>query len=174
MIMEIINFFSWVFLLYFLGLNGAYLMALTTKPFEDAHEFDCAGLFGPTCQTVNPRWRHNLRASWLSPWNVDVHLTWRYLGHVNLDNNDKDETLQFSAFNGYNAFNARIRSQSYFDLSANWDVTDKIRVRGGINNMLDKDPPIVTSELTSGGAANTYEYYDLYGRQLFLGMNVTF
>jgi outer membrane receptor for ferrienterochelin and colicin len=156
------------------ALNGAYLIATTTTPFEGAHEYDCAGLFGSTCQTVNPKWRHNLRTSWLTPWDVDVHLTWRYMGHVNLDNNDQDETLRFAAFGEYNTFNARIESHSYFDLAANWDVTDKISVRGGVNNVLDKDPPIVTAEITSGGAANTYEFYDLYGRQMFIAMNVSF
>ncbi|HVF18341.1 MAG TPA: TonB-dependent receptor, partial [Steroidobacteraceae bacterium] len=156
------------------SLNGAYLISTTTTPFEGANEYDCAGLFGSTCQTVNPRWRHNLRASWLTPWNVDIHATWRYLGHTNLDSNDQDETLQFSAFDEYNSFNARITSQSYLDLSANWNVSEKVRVRGGINNVFDKDPPIVTAEITSGGAANTYEFYDLYGRQLFLGLNVGF
>ena len=48
------------------------------------------------------------------------------------------------------------------------------RLRGGVNNALDKDPPIVTAEITAGGAANTYEFYDLYGRQLFIAMNVAF
>jgi iron complex outermembrane recepter protein len=156
------------------ALNGAYLISTTTTPFEGANTYDCAGLFGSTCQTVNPRWRHNLRASWLTPWDVDVNLTWRYLGHVNLDSNDQDETLRFSAFEGYNTFNASIPSYSYLDLSAMWSITDKIRVRGGINNVLDKDPPIVTAEITSGGAANTYEFYDLYGRQLFLAMTASF
>jgi outer membrane cobalamin receptor len=155
-------------------LNGAYLIASTTTPFKDAHTYDCTGLFGSTCQTVNPVWRHNLRAAWLTPWNVDVNLTWRYLGHVNLDNNDQDETLHFSTFGDYNTFNARISSQSYLDLAATWDITNKIKVRGGVNNLLDKDPPIITTEITSGGAANTYEYYDLYGRQLFLAATIGF
>ena len=105
---------------------------------------------------------------------MDLNLTWRYLGHVNLDNNDSDETLQFSSFGAYNTFNARITSQSYLDLAATWDVTDKISVRGGVNNLLDKDPPIITTEITSGGAANTYEFYDLYGRQLFLAATIGF
>ncbi len=156
------------------SLNGAYLISSTSTPFEGAHTYDCAGLFGPTCQTVNPKWRHNLRTSWITPWDVDVSLTWRYLGHVNLDSNDRDETLYLSAFTGYNSFNARIRSQSYVDLAAMWDVTEKIRVRGGVNNLLDKDPPVITTEITSGGAANTYEFYDLFGRQLFLAATVSF
>jgi outer membrane receptor for ferrienterochelin and colicin len=151
-------------------LNGAYLMSRTTKPLEGAHTYDCAGLFGSTCQTVNPTWRHNLRASWMTPWDVAFHATWRYIGETKLDNNDSDETLQFSAFDGYNTFNARIGAQNYFDLAASWNINDHFVVRGGVNNVADRDPPIVSSEITSGGAANTYEFYDIYGRQLFLSV----
>jgi iron complex outermembrane receptor protein len=149
-------------------LNGAYLISNTTTPFEGAHTYDCAGLFGPTCQTVNPRWRHNLRTSWQSPWNVDVHLTWRYLGKTKLDSNDSDPTLNLSAFDARNPFNAKISAHNYFDLAANYNVNDNIELRAGINNVADKDPPIVSSDITAGGSANTYEFYDLYGRQLFL------
>jgi iron complex outermembrane receptor protein len=155
-------------------LNGAYLIASKTTPFAGANTYDCAGLFGPTCQTVNPKWRHHFRTAWLTPWDVDVALTWRYIGHTNLDQNDSDETLHFNRYGEYNPFNARIRSHSYLDLAATWNATDKIQVRGGMNNVLDKDPPIVTSDLVSGGAANTYEFYDMYGRQVFLSMTAGF
>ena len=150
------------------SMNGAYLISNTTTPFEGAHTYDCAGLFGSTCQTVNPRWRHNLRTSWQTPWSVDIHLTWRYLGKVSLDNNDSDETLQNSAFGEYSPFNAKISAQNYFDLAANYNVNDNVELRAGINNVTDKDPPIVSSTITAGGAANSYEFYDVYGRQLFL------
>ena len=46
-----------------------------------------------------------------------------------------------------------------------------VQIRGGINNLLDKDPPVVTSEIVSGGAANTYATYDLMGRQMYLAKN---
>ena len=156
------------------ALNGAYLLSSTTTPTPEAHTYDCAGLFGSTCQTVNPTWRHYFRTSWLTPWNFDVNLTWRYLGPTDLDNNDRDETLLFSAFGAYNTFNATISSYSYLDLSATVNIGEKVRVRGGINNLLDKDPPIITSEITSGGAANTYEFFDLYGRQVFVGLTAHF
>lgn len=54
------------------SLNGAALLADTSTPQPGAHTFDCVGLYGPTCATLNPRWRHNLRASWNSPWDVGV------------------------------------------------------------------------------------------------------
>lgn len=151
-------------------INGAYLISNKTTPLPGAHTYDCAGLFGSTCQTVNPRWRHNLRTTWQTPWNVDISATWRYIGETSLDNNDSDETLQFSAFGAFNTFNAKISAQNYLDLAATWNINDNFQVRGGVSNVFDKDPPIVSTEITSGGAANTYEFYDLYGMQLFVAV----
>ena len=50
------------------------------------------------------------------------------------------------------------------DLSTSWNVWKGLAIRGGINNILDKDPPLATFEITAGGAANTYSTYDQLGR----------
>jgi outer membrane receptor protein involved in Fe transport len=47
-------------------------------------------------------------------------------------------------------------------------------LRIGINNILDTDPPLATSEITAGGANNTYEIYDTLGRQLFVSFTAKF
>jgi len=57
-------------------------------------------------------------------------------------------------------------------LQAQHGVTFELRV--GINNILDKDPPLATSEITAGGANNTYEIYDTLGRQLFVSFTAKF
>ena len=49
------------------ALNGVYLLHNETQPLPGAHTYDCAGLFGTTCQTVNPRWHHLIRATWETP-----------------------------------------------------------------------------------------------------------
>ena len=36
----------------------------------------------------------------------------------------------------------RLSEESYFDLSANWQVTEKASVLLGINNVLDEDPSL--------------------------------
>jgi iron complex outermembrane recepter protein len=59
-------------------------------------------------------------------------------------------------------------------LAATWHAYKGIEIRAGINNVLDKDPPLVTSEITSGGANNTYETYDTLGRQLFVAFTAKF
>jgi len=49
------------------GLNGSYYLHNSTTPLPGGGSYDCAGLFGTTCQTVSPRWRHNLRTTWQTP-----------------------------------------------------------------------------------------------------------
>ena len=156
------------------ALNGSYLLHNETTPLPGAHTYDCAGLFGITCQTVNPRWHHLFRTTWETPWNVAASLTWRYIGAVSQDNNSGDPTLHFSTWGAYDFYNARIPSYNYLDLEATWNVNKILQIRAGANNILDKDPPVLNSEIVSGGAANTYSLYDMFGRQLFLAFTAKF
>jgi len=156
------------------ALNGNYLLQNKTQPLPGAATYDCAGLFGAICQTVNPRWHHIFRTTWDTPWNVSASLTWRYIGAVSQDNNSSDPTLHLAYWGSYDYFNARIPSYSYLDLEATWNINKIVQIRAGVNNMLDKDPPVLNSELVAGGAANTYSIYDMFGRQLFLAFTAKF
>ncbi|MBS0393664.1 MAG: TonB-dependent receptor [Proteobacteria bacterium] len=163
------------------ALNGSMLLSSVTTPYPGSPSYDCAGLFGALCQTVNPRWRHALRMTWAAPADVDVSLTWRFIGPVSLDNNSQNPLLLGRTFVNQNTggpaidyFNAHIPGYSYLDLSAVWNVTKGFSVRAGINNLLDKDPPLVTSEITAGGANNTFEAYDTLGRQAFVAFTARF
>jgi outer membrane receptor protein involved in Fe transport len=160
-------------------LFGTWVQHLETTPVPGAHTYDCAGYFGFTCQTINPRWHHIFRATWFTPWDVSASATWRYIGPVSQDNNSPDPTLLFSANSvtgttGYDYFNARIPSFSYLDLEANWQVNKVLSLRAGVNNVADKDPPVVNSLIVAGGAANTYDIYDMFGRQLFVAFSARF
>jgi outer membrane receptor protein involved in Fe transport len=157
-----------------LMLNGAYLLASKTTPIPGGGSYDCAGLFGSTCQTVNPKWRHNLRASWAFMNDVTVNAIWRYSGSSKLDNNDSDPDLFQSVLGATAIFRAKLPAVSYIDLSGSWDVSSHIQVRGGINNLFDKDPPISPSDIISGGAPNYYEFYDSLGRQAFVAVTAKF
>lgn len=156
------------------GLNGTYLLHNETTPLPGAHTYDCAGLFGVTCQTVNPRWHHLFRTTWETPWDVSASLTWRYVGGVSLDNNSSDPTLHYSFWGAYDFYNARIPAYNYLDLEATWSVNRILQIRAGANNVLDKDPPLIDSNLVAGGAANTYSTYDMFGRQVFLAFTAKF
>jgi iron complex outermembrane recepter protein len=156
--------------------SGSYLLKYLTTPAPGRHTFDCAGLFGPNCNTaINPRWRHNLRVNWETPFKLILSAQWRFIGKVGLDNNDPDPSLFGASIRGFNAANAQLPDMSYLDLSAIYTVHEGIMLRAGVNNVLDKDPPIVATNFSGGpGTPNTLPGYDLLGRQAFVGMTARF
>jgi outer membrane receptor protein involved in Fe transport len=56
-------------------------------------------------------------------------------------------------------------------------VKDGFTVRAGVNNIFDKDPPIVANAADAGvvGNGNTYPgVYDALGRTFFVGLTAKF
>jgi iron complex outermembrane recepter protein len=158
-------------------LNGSYLQHSITTPYPGAQTFDCVGLFGPDCNTnsINPRWRHTLRVSWQTPWDkLLVSANWRFIGSTTLDNNSSQPALMFAEFGEYDGIDARIPNYSYLDLSATLQVWRNVELRAGVNNVLDKNPPVISSELTGSGTPNTYPTYDELGRNLFIAFTAKF
>ena len=158
-----------------LDLVGTYLLDLTTNelPGDVVPEYDCAGWYGGRCATtsggVNPEWRHKLRATWQSPFGVDASLTWRYFSAV-----QQGDSFQGNTSSGPTDEDYKLESRNYIDLAASYGVTEKWNVTVGVNNLLDKDPPLTTQ--TAGFAnGNTYpQTYDAQGRFLFIGTTVDF
>jgi iron complex outermembrane recepter protein len=140
---------------------GTLLNKLSTTPVPVpgiAPAYDCAGLYGGNCGTPNPRWRHKLRVTWSSPWDVDLSVEWRYVGKVDFPANN------IPAFN-------------YFDLSGNWTVRDGVDLRAGVSNLFDKEPPAVGSALAAApfGNGNTFPgTYDALGRTIFVGATIKY
>ena len=74
-----------------------------------------------------------------------------------------------------------IASFDYLDLSGDWQVREGIDLRAGVNNILDKDPPILdtnsvaASNLAGFGNGNTYPgVYDALGRTIFVGATIKY
>jgi outer membrane receptor protein involved in Fe transport len=158
------------------SLTGTYLLHASTTPLPGGGSFDCAGLYGSTCQTVNSRWRHNMRTTWESPWDADLSLIWRFIGKVGNDNNDPNPLLAGSTYGFaddgtplYDFANRQIPNISYIDLTATYHATKWLEVRAGVNNLFDRQPPILTNpSLQGGGQANTFATYDVLGRQMYI------
>ena len=65
-------------------------------------------------------------------------------------------------------------AEDYFDLAANWAITEKAAVTLGINNVLD-DNPTISGAVGTTGNGNTYpQTYDALGRYVFLRATVDF
>jgi iron complex outermembrane receptor protein len=156
-------------------MNGNWLQHQISTPVPGGGSYDCAGLYGFTCQTVNPRWHHIFRTTWNTMWNVSTSATWRFIGAVHEDANTGNPLLANPNY-AYDAYNPRISSFSYLDLEASWHPFPILTIRAGMNNVLDKDPPLLVSQtgLVAGGAANNPDGYDVFGRQLFVAFTAKF
>ncbi|MDB5448111.1 MAG: TonB-dependent receptor, partial [Phenylobacterium sp.] len=153
-------------------LAGSLLMKNTTVPVPGDQPYDCAGLFGPSCTSIFPKWRHTARANWTLPWaEATVSLAWRYIGGATYENDTNEPSIGKGTTN---KFNHRLPSVSYFDLSGLWRVNDTFSIRGGVNNLFDKDPPLVPNAIVGGALPNTYTVYDLLGRRMFVGFTANF
>ena len=153
------------------NLTGTYMQKFTTEPLPGLGDYDCAGLYGPTC-SVTPRWRHNLRVSWQLPEpDLLVSAMWRFIGSQQLDTNQSNPLLSNGS---YDPYYARMPNISYLDLSAIWNVNKVLAVRAGINNVLDKDPPVVASNYSGTGSGNVFPNYDTLGREVFFGATLKF
>ncbi|HWE45139.1 MAG TPA: TonB-dependent receptor, partial [Caulobacteraceae bacterium] len=132
---------------------------------------NCAGLFGTTCGTPTPKWRHKARLTWVTPWNVSLSAQWRYTSGVDLDFQEK---------HGGIATDRSIPAYNYLDLSGEWRIRDHVTMHAGVNNVFDKDPPIVDSNCYGisappFGNGNTYpQVYDSLGRTIFVGITADF
>ena len=95
------------------------------------------------------------------------------LGPVSEDTNSPDPTLHFSNSNyKYDFYNARVPSFSYLDFAATWRPVRLLTLRAGINNFLDKDPPLINTTAVPPGQANTIDVYDQFGRQVFVAFSL--
>lgn len=159
--------------------TGTYVHNLTTT-FPGEPSFDCAGLYGVTCGTPTPKWRHQFRISWTTPWNLTLSANWRYLSPTSLDFNTSNPSLQDKHFKDLFPTDAHIPAFSYFDVSFQYKFENRYTIRGGVNNIFDRTPPLLDTNsfgiaAPAFGNANTYpQVFDPLGRVLFVGLTADF
>ena len=139
--------------------------------------YNCAGYYGTTCGGPAPKWRHKLRATFNTKMGISLSGQWRYFSSVEVDYKNPSASL---AGNYYN-FGSTIPSQSYFDLSMTANVGRNFSWRIGVNNLLDKEPPLTTAGSArfgaSAGGSNGNFYpgtYDTLGRYIYTGVTLDF
>lgn len=139
------------------SLSGTYLDELTTSS-----GYNCKGLYGVTCLTPSPEWRHKFRATYTSPAGPSISGAWRYFSKVKAD-----------VDSGTSPGNANISAVNYFDLALTVPVADKFTFRLGANNVLDRSPPINGLGLGVVQSGNTFaQVYDALGRYLYAGVTL--
>jgi iron complex outermembrane recepter protein len=159
---------------------GTWLQSFQTNNVIGGPTYDCAGLFGLTCSTAAtsggplPKWRHRLRTTWSTPWDVDFSMNWRYVSGVSLDSN----TTQPGLTNGkIDKSDATINAFYWIDLAADWNVRSGVDLHFGVNNVFDRLPPTLTTNALPAitGNDNTFPgTYDSMGRTFFVGATIKY
>jgi outer membrane receptor protein involved in Fe transport len=156
---------------------GTWLSEFSQEPVPGLAEiqYDCAGFYGQSnCGTPLPELRTRLRTTWVTPWNVDLSLNWRYFDSVTIDTASSDPDLAdpTTVFPGVDKV---LDSQNYLDIAAVYTYAEKYTFSVGINNFTDESPPVSGQVGTGFGNGNTYpQVYDALGRYVFFGLSAKF
>jgi iron complex outermembrane receptor protein len=169
------------------SLEGTRLIDLQTQPLTGGPSYNCSALFGAICGAPSPSWRHVFNTTWSTPWDgLDVTLRWRYLGKADSELTSTDPQLTGKAL----PQTSHIPAYNYIDLTARFNLYKSISLQLGVNNVTDKDPPLIDSggggfgsncpAISSGPTAsscngNTFPgTYDALGRFFFAHLTAQF
>jgi outer membrane receptor protein involved in Fe transport len=153
--------------------TGSWLHHFVTEPVPGLGSYDCAGLYGVICGTPLPRWRNVATGLWNTPWSWSAGLRWRYYASASIDASSSNPQLSGPFF----PVDASIGAQNYIDLFGQWNISKNLTLRGGVNNVFDRDPPVISSTIAGSpfGNGNTFaQVYDTLGRNFFVSAQARF
>jgi outer membrane receptor protein involved in Fe transport len=153
---------------------GTYLM--NSKIDTGLYAYDCVGYFGNQCGVPTPTWRHMARLMWETRFNTSISVGWRMLGPVMNDDGSPNDAIGDPA--NINLLKANdtyeFGAHHYLDLSATYQLTRNYRFVLGVNNVLDKEPPLAPGMQDNDYGTGFYGTYDPMGRYVFSGVQFTF
>ncbi len=163
--------------------TGTHISAFEVTPIAamPASEYDCAGYYGSTCSAAPAGgplfgWRHDLRVTWVTPIQaLSVTAGWRYLSGTTVQTLSPNPNLGVPGATIANGkvsnTDESIPAYNYLDLSGAYQVTEGVSVRLGVNNLMDRSPPVIGSDNLPPppfGNGNTIPgVYDWGGRYVF-------
>jgi outer membrane receptor protein involved in Fe transport len=157
---------------------GSLALDNTIQVVPGLMPFDCTGYYGPTCTGEGPtspipKWRHKLRTTWEMTKDFEISLNWRHIGSLN-----SEQLSGNSHLNSGTAYpiDSHVASYDYFDIDSGIDLGSHVNLRVGVNNLLDRKPPIVGFNanplLVNGNMLAAT--YDTFGRYLFVGLTAKY
>ncbi|MBK8188309.1 MAG: TonB-dependent receptor [Cellvibrio sp.] len=130
----------------------------------------CEGAFGSTCGEPIPETRGVTRITWeLNSYSLS--LRHRYMSSVTVDRHLLPKRSGGTVPALDTLVYPTLDAQSYLDFSFTADVMENIQVYGGVNNLLDNDPPVTSVAPRTNAYAATY---DVLGQEYFIGVNAKF
>ena len=130
---------------------------------------DCVGVYGVSCNVIAGivyDYKSNFRAVW-SIKDFELGFNWRHLSSVDVEPGPIEWFPDYTSIDSYD----------YFDLTMAYELPWNARINFTVNNVADKKPPVVGSNIGSTGfnSGNTFpQYYDTLGRYYTLGLTMRF
>ncbi|MCA0393592.1 MAG: TonB-dependent receptor [Proteobacteria bacterium] len=148
--------------------SGNYILEKEYAPVpgDDSATYSCEGLINASCAT--PDWRHIATARY-SIDRYTIGLRWRYIGEM--DYKDVDGTPLTSDF--FLRGPGKVKAYNYLDLSGSMEFGDYATWTVGVNNIADKEPPMVGGGLGPLNG-NALGGYDQAGRFIFTSLTFKF
>jgi outer membrane receptor protein involved in Fe transport len=150
-----------------------YTDSFDLKPSQSLPQVNhCVGAFGATCGQPIPQWKGVTRLTWVNG-PLELSIRHRFVGAVTIDSYLLPSRSGGTAPPLSNFSVPTIPMQQYFDLTGVYSFAKRYQFTFGVQNIFDKDPPIIGS----GGqpSDNTWAAtYDIEGRVFFTNLKATF
>lgn len=157
--------------------NGNWTHSSKFQATPTSVERECVGYYSTNCNAfgfnattngaIQPEFSWTQRTT-LAVGMFDASLLWRYIDTVHYE--PLGSTVVLPQF-------ARIKAANYFDLTTRANLKNNVTLTLGVQNLFDRDPPIVGANAgpASFNAGNTYpSTYDVLGRRYALSASVKF
>lgn len=143
---------------------ASWMFHKTTQTLTSSAPQNCAGYYGAGCSSgsggfILPKFKLNLNATARSG-PVSLRLVGRMIGPLNV-------------YPGVAAFVSHVPAVWYEDASLSLDVGKHVNLMIGVDNIADKQPPILGTTFV-GDANVDVSLYDVEGRRYFVGATVKF
>lgn len=147
---------------------------------------DCVGFYSANCASIQPQFQWNQRTTFNFE-NLDLSVLWRHIDSNNYEfgagapcGSPGNATAADDAISGNSCAGkqfSHIKPYDYFDLTLKVAVGPHLDFNFGVDNLFDRQPPVVggTAGSTAYNSGNTYpSTYDAQGRKLKFSARLKF
>ena len=151
---------------------GTYTASFDIEPYPGSGDYNCAGYYGGTCLNPLPKWKHTATVGWSTPWHgLALEARWRHIARTENDVANPAPLLSGKITPALQYLGSR----DYLDLVATDQIFSGVLLQLGVNNVMDKDPPILPTDQLPPPFfnGNTYpQVYDTLGRYVFANLKI--
>lgn len=114
---------------------------------------------GQVAGAGTPHWRSSTTIGY-SNGPLNLRALFNYVGEGTIDNTFGPLDISDNQYPAY----------VYVDLSAQYDLTERLQLYAKVENLLDKDPPIIPNNTIVIASTSAANFYDLLGRTYAVGV----